>query len=122
MAYGSRGVRGLTLCHTQCRRTNMHFSKQSLMILKFFVENPAPRSGADIMKGTGLLSGTTYPVLYRFEREGLLESEWEVGDPRALGRRLRKFYTVTSRGRAVARAELAPVQSAWLRQPALKGA
>jgi PadR family transcriptional regulator PadR len=93
-------------------------SKQGLMILKFFLEDRARRSGADIMRETGLSSGTTYPVLYRFEREGLLEGEWEVGDPRALGRRLRKFYTITPRGLAEARAELAGLQPSWLRQPA----
>ncbi len=38
---------------------------------------------------------TVYTVLYRMEREGLLESEFKGGLPGALGRR---YYRLTSKG------------------------
>ncbi|RLF08006.1 MAG: PadR family transcriptional regulator [Thermoprotei archaeon] len=38
---------------------------------------------------------TVYTVLYRMEREGLIESELKGGLPRALGRR---YYRLTSKG------------------------
>lgn len=36
-----------------------------------------------------------YPALHDLEQEGLVESEWEGGS----GRRKRKYYTITARGR-----------------------
>jgi Predicted transcriptional regulators len=36
-----------------------------------------------------------YPALHQLELEGLVESEWEDGQ----GKRRRKFYTITSKGR-----------------------
>jgi PadR family transcriptional regulator, regulatory protein PadR len=41
-----------------------------------------------------LSEGTVYPALYRLERAGLLASRWE-GD----GKRRRRVYALTSRGR-----------------------
>jgi PadR family transcriptional regulator PadR len=40
--------------------------------------------------------GTLYKALERLERNGYLESRWEHGDPRALGRPRRREYRVTS--------------------------
>jgi PadR family transcriptional regulator PadR len=40
--------------------------------------------------------GMLYPVLHRLERLGLVEARWEVAES---GRR-RKYYRITSRGRA----------------------
>lgn len=57
-------------------------------------------SGADISKRTGMLSGTLYPLLFRLEDAGWLSSEWEAGEPSELGRPRRRFYSVTSVGRA----------------------
>ncbi len=33
--------------------------------------------GADIMDSLGMASGTLYPILIRFEADGLLKSKWE---------------------------------------------
>ena len=46
--------------------------------------------------------GSLYPALYRLEEQGLIESEWAVTD----NNRKAKFYSLTRRGRAAARAEL----------------
>jgi PadR family transcriptional regulator PadR len=56
--------------------------------------------GMDIIEHTGLPSGTVYPMLRRFERDGLVESEWETPD-KAFGNRRpqRRNYRLTREGR-----------------------
>jgi DNA-binding PadR family transcriptional regulator len=57
------------------------------------------RYGFEIMDFTGLASGTTYPILRRFERDGLVCSRWEA--QRAAhddGRPPRRYYELTSAG------------------------
>ena len=61
------------------------------------------RCGADLMRSTRLPSGTLYPILLRFESDGVLTSEWESMDPRTLGHPRRRFYRLTPNGYAVAR-------------------
>ncbi len=52
------------------------------------------RHGYDLMKETGLLSGTLYPLLMRMGDQGLVEAEWrEVTRP---GRPPRHAYRLTS--------------------------
>jgi PadR family transcriptional regulator PadR len=58
--------------------------------------------GADIARTTGLDRGTTYPILARLVKLGYAKMRIEEGDPRTLGRPLKKFYTLTSSGRAKA--------------------
>lgn len=56
--------------------------------------------GFDIMRVTGLPSGTVYPALRRLENEGLVASRWEAEDrAHAEGRPARKDYEITPRGR-----------------------
>ena len=59
------------------------------------------RHGYDLMKETGLLSGTLYPLLMRMTDEGLVEAEWRA--PVRLGRPARHAYRLTARGLAFAR-------------------
>jgi PadR family transcriptional regulator PadR len=54
--------------------------------------------GREIMKGTGLRSGTLYPAVARLTAKGLIEAQREVGDPHVLGRPLRIHYRLTVRG------------------------
>lgn len=56
---------------------------------------------------TGLASGILYPILRDYEKKGLLSSRWEQGDPKELGRPLRRFYKITKHGRFAARKALA---------------
>jgi PadR family transcriptional regulator, regulatory protein PadR len=44
-------------------------------------------------QGLDVEEGTLYPLLRRLEKQGLLESEWEVGESRP-----RKYYRVSSAG------------------------
>ena len=56
--------------------------------------------GFEIMEFTRLPSGTVYPALRRFEREGMVESSWESPDTARDDRRpRRRNYRITARGR-----------------------
>ena len=60
-----------------------------------------PRFGLDIMRETGLPSGTVYPTLARAERAGFVRGRWEarsVADSEARPRR--RHYELTPRGKA----------------------
>jgi PadR family transcriptional regulator PadR len=64
------------------------------------------RHGYDLMKETGLSSGTLYPLLMRMADKGLIESEWR--EPSQLGRPARHAYRLTTAGIALARANERP--------------
>jgi PadR family transcriptional regulator len=78
---------------------------QTLRVLGAFTSSgTAELSGAEIAKKTNLRSGTLYPILFRLERTGWFESQWEDGDPSELGRPRRRFYRLTALGEREARA------------------
>lgn len=54
------------------------------------------RHGYDLMKETGLLSGTLYPLLMRMGDQGLVEAEWR--EPTQPGRPPRHAYRLTGAG------------------------
>ena len=60
------------------------------------------RHGYDLMKATGLLSGTLYPLLMRMTDQGLVEAKWH--EPAQPGRPARHAYRLTADGAALARA------------------
>lgn len=77
-------------------------------VLRAFLEDPAvPRYGFDLMRVTGLPSGTLYPILARLERLAWVTSRNEDVDPLVEGRPARRFYLLTDDGRAAAGRELA---------------
>jgi PadR family transcriptional regulator PadR len=69
-------------------------------------------SGAEIARSTKLASGTLYPILFRLEEADWVESRWEKGDPRELGRPRRRLYMITGVGAKNARAAFKDVTSA----------
>ena len=73
-------------------------------------EPTAEYYGLDLGRRAGLMSGTVYPLLRRFEDAGWLESRTEDVDPSAAGRPARRLYRLTGEGERVARAELARLQ------------
>ena len=80
-------------------------SKQMLALLEAMAARPREWShGYDIMKRTGLLSGTLYPLLMRLSDQGLVEAEWR--EPAQPGRPARHAYRLTAAGLAFARAAL----------------
>ncbi len=58
------------------------------------------RHGYDLMKDTGLSSGTLYPLLMRMTDQGLVEAEWR--EPAQPGRPPRHAYRLTATGLALA--------------------
>ncbi len=84
-------------------------TSQTLRVLETIV-SAGELSGADIMRATGLFSGTLYPMLLRLERAGWLTSRWEEEIPQTLGRPRRRFYEVTGEGAKQARAAARSLQ------------
>jgi len=85
---------------------NRRPSKQMLLVLETLLAGaPEWRHGYDLMKQTGLLSGTLYPLLMRMTERGLVEAEWR--EPEQTGRPARHAYRLTAAGLALAR-EVAP--------------
>jgi PadR family transcriptional regulator, regulatory protein PadR len=78
-------------------------SKQMLLLLEALsVQAQQWRHGYDLMKATGLLSGTLYPLLMRMTDQGLVEAEWR--EPVQPGRPARHAYRLTAKGLAFAAA------------------
>ena len=77
-------------------------SQQMLTLLRALCERPQEwRHGYDLMKETGLLSGTLYPLLMRMTDQGLVEAEWR--EPAQPGRPARHAYRLTAAGLALSR-------------------
>jgi PadR family transcriptional regulator, regulatory protein PadR len=74
-------------------------------------EPDAERYGLDLMKLTGLPSGTLYPVLHRLQGAGWLNADWEAIDPTVEGRPARRYYRLTPQGAAEARQALADLHA-----------
>jgi PadR family transcriptional regulator PadR len=54
--------------------------------------------GLELMRETGLKSGSLYPILARLRDHGLVVGTQEEGDPAELGRPLRTHFRLTGRG------------------------
>jgi DNA-binding PadR family transcriptional regulator len=63
--------------------------------------------GREIMRATGLKSGSLYPILARLERQGVVKGEQEDIDPAEAGRPARRYYRITTEGAWAARLALA---------------
>jgi PadR family transcriptional regulator, regulatory protein PadR len=70
-----------------------------LKVLKELMACPdSGLSGAEIARATGLASGTLYPILFRLEKSGWLNSRWEEVDPSEVKRPRKRLYNVTALG------------------------
>jgi len=57
--------------------------------------------GFELSKDSGLPAGTIYPILQRLTAAGWVTSRWEDVEPaRAQGRPPRRYYALTTEGRA----------------------
>jgi PadR family transcriptional regulator, regulatory protein PadR len=78
-------------------------SRQTLIVLSALLQRAhAWHHGYDLLKQTGLKSGTLYPILARLQHGGWLEQRWE-NSPGA-GRPPRHLYRLSRQGKAAARA------------------
>ncbi|HVI99819.1 MAG TPA: PadR family transcriptional regulator [Sphingomonas sp.] len=71
-----------------------------LLLEALSVQRREWRHGYDLMKETGLSSGTLYPLLTRMTDQGLVEAEWRK--PAQPGRPARHAYRLTAAGFALA--------------------
>jgi DNA-binding PadR family transcriptional regulator len=77
-------------------------------VLAVLLDDPqAERYGLELMRATGLPSGTMYPILARLQEAGWLQADWEDIDPVVAGRPARRYYRLTAAGAAAAGSELA---------------
>jgi DNA-binding PadR family transcriptional regulator len=76
-------------------------------LLQVWEDNPeVALYGLQITELTGLLPGTTYPILQRCLEHGWLTDEWEDLDPHEAARPRRRYYRLTAEGASVARKAL----------------
>ena len=77
-------------------------SRQMVALLAELSAGPQQwRHGYELMKATGLLSGTLYPLLMRMTDQALVEAKWL--EPTQPGRPPRHAYRLTNAGAAFAR-------------------
>ena len=76
-------------------------SRQTQKLLAAMLEKPSAwQYGYELLKITGLQSGTLYPALLRLSEQGLLEAQWREAD---LSGKARHVYRLTRAGLAFAR-------------------
>jgi PadR family transcriptional regulator, regulatory protein PadR len=79
--------------------TEPRITLQALKVLTLLADQPLEQHyGLAIATGTGLPTGTIYPILTRFEQAGWVTSDWETIDPTMEGRPRRRFYRLTALG------------------------
>src|SRR6201986_4662522 len=84
-------------------------SRQTHRLLAAMLEQPlAWRYGYELLKITGLQSGTLYPALLRLSEQGLLEAQWREADKP--GKPPRHVYRLTRTGLAFAREQTDPAR------------
>ena len=96
-----------TVCRIWSMTNDVQITATVAKVLRAFLEDlAAPRYGMELIKTTGLPSGTIYPVLARLEHAGWLVSEKEPIDPLREGRPPRRYYILSPDGAVRARSEV----------------
>jgi len=75
--------------------------RRGVVVLAVLSQMDTARYGYNLIQrladqGLDIEEGTLYPLLRRLEKQGLLESEWEIGESRP-----RKYYRISPLGRKV---------------------
>ena len=76
--------------------------------------------GLQLVRATGLKSGTLYPILRRLEEAGWVVGSWEEIHPAKVGRPARRFYQLTGEGARAARLSLVESARRFRRIPQLR--
>ena len=89
--------------------------RRGIVVLAVLSQMDTARYGYSLIQqlaeqGLEIEEGTLYPLLRRLEKQGLLESEWEVGEARP-----RKYYRISPLGREM----LAALSAEWLETVAM---
>lgn len=91
--------------------------RRGVVVLAVLSQMDTARYGYSLIQrlaeqGLEIEEGTLYPLLRRLEKQGLLESEWEMGENRP-----RKYYRISPQGRVV----LAALRAEWLEMLTMMG-
>jgi PadR family transcriptional regulator PadR len=79
--------------------TSVRITLQTLQVLRMLLNDPAGEHyGLEISRGSGLATGSIYPILTRLETAGWIISAWEDIDESEAGRRRRRYYRLTAYG------------------------
>ncbi|MAS35528.1 MAG: PadR family transcriptional regulator [Anaerolineaceae bacterium] len=90
----------MTGLHEEITRLRLEL-RRGIVVLAVLSQMDTARYGYSLIQqlaeqGLDIEEGTLYPLLRRLEKQGLLESEWEVGESRP-----RKYYRISATGREV---------------------
>ena len=92
-----------------CMTRDRELSPAAWTLLEFLAETPDEWGyGYDIVRFSGIKSGTLYPLLIRLEARGLLEAEWQPAQ--SPGRPPRHGYRIANAGLALVRQNQADKQ------------
>jgi len=82
---------------------SIRMSRQTERLLEALLSSATSwHYGYDLCRGTGLKSGTLYPILMRLSERGWLEARWDAAEP---GRPPRHLYRLTGAGVKAARSQ-----------------
>jgi len=88
-------------------------SHETKLVLQMLLDAPGDETyGLEVVRATGLPTGSAYAILRRLEDQGLLASRWEDLDPSAAGRPPRRYYRLSGEGGRVAQQETAQERAA----------
>lgn len=88
-------------------------SHETKLVLRMLLDAPTEEAyGLQVVRASGLPTGSAYAILRRLEDEGLLDSRWEQLDSSEAGRPPRRYYRLNAEGRRVAHRETAAQRSA----------
>jgi PadR family transcriptional regulator PadR len=93
---------------------DLQITPKMAIVLKIFLQDPGePRYGFELMKRTGMASGSLYPMLAKLEEAGWLARGKENIDPREKGRPPRLHYTITGAAARAAHLQLAELSDQY---------
>jgi PadR family transcriptional regulator, regulatory protein PadR len=88
-------------------------SHETKLVLQMLLDAPIEEAyGLQVVRATGLPTGSAYAILRRLEDEGLLDSRWETLDSSQAGRPPRRYYRLNGEGHRVAHRETAAQRTA----------
>jgi len=78
-------------------------SHQVRLILQVLLDAPENEVyGLEVVRASGVATGSCYAILRRLEDEGLLDARWEQLDPSQAGRPPRRYYRLNGAGQKIA--------------------
>lgn len=82
---------------------NRRRSHQAKLVLQVLLDAPENETyGLEVVRASGVATGSCYAILRHLEEEGLLGGRWETLDAVEVGRPPRYYYRLNATGRKVA--------------------